>query len=203
MEESSLIAAPSILDGDNYETWAIRMTVYLQELDVWEAVEENYEEYLKEEYKGNERIKYMKMMNLIREFEMKKMKESDAVKTMLIEQGFKVYFEDRNCIIKDVKGKEVFNIKMKGKSFALNLLEDEHAAVLQQDSTTMLWHRRLGHFHHDVVLYMKKNQIAEGLPELEKDLPISATCQYGKQTKLSFKKKNILESNPKIATGAY
>ncbi|RVW19653.1 hypothetical protein CK203_106225 [Vitis vinifera] len=104
----------------------------------------------------------------------------------LVEQGFKVYFEDRNCIIKDVKGKEVFNIKMKGKSFALNLLEDEHAAVLQQDSTTMLWHRRLGHFHHDVVLYMKKNQIAEGLPELEKDLPISATCQYGKQTKLSF-----------------
>ena len=43
MEESSLTAAPSILDGDNYETWAVRMTVYLQALDVWEAVEENYE----------------------------------------------------------------------------------------------------------------------------------------------------------------
>ena len=107
----------------------------------------------------------------------------------LVEKGFKVYFEDRNCIIKDVECKEVFNIKMKGKSFALNLLEDEHVVVLQQDSTTMLWHRRLRHFHHDVVLYMKKNQIAEGLPELEKDLPISATCQYGEQTKLSFPKK--------------
>ncbi|RVW92743.1 putative disease resistance protein [Vitis vinifera] len=77
----------------------------------------------------------------------------------LVEKGFKVYFEDRNCIIKDAKGKEVFNIKMKGKSFALNLLEDEHVVVLKQDSTTMFWHRRLGHFHHDVVLYMKKNQI--------------------------------------------
>ena len=107
----------------------------------------------------------------------------------LVEKWFKVYFEDRNCIIKDVEGKEVFNIKMKGTSFALNLLEDEHAAVLQQYSTTMLWHRRLGHFHHDVVLYMKKNQIAERLPDLEKDLPITATCQYGKQTKLSFPKK--------------
>ena len=52
-----------------------------------------------------------------------------------------------------------------------DLLGDEHATVLQQDSTTMLWHRRLGHFHHDVVLYMKKNQIAEGLLDLEKDLP--------------------------------
>ena len=94
----------------------------------------------------------------------------------LVEKGFKVYFEDKNCIIKDVEGKEVFNIKMKGTSFPLNLLEDEHAAVLQQYSTTMLWHRRLGDFHHDVVLYMKKNQIAERLPDLEKDLPITATC---------------------------
>ncbi|RVW34142.1 hypothetical protein CK203_092832 [Vitis vinifera] len=108
------------------------MTVHLQALDVWEAVEENYEvpplganptvaqmklhkerrtrkakakaclfaavspsifikimkidsaaeiwEYLKEEYKGDERIKNMQVMNLIREFEMKKMRESDAVK---------------------------------------------------------------------------------------------------------------------------
>ena len=46
----------------------------------------------------------------------------------LVEKGFKVYFEDRNCIIKDAEGKKVFNIKMKGKSFALNLLKDEHAA---------------------------------------------------------------------------
>ena len=43
MEESSLTVAPSILDGDNCETWAGRMTVHLQALDVWEAVEENYE----------------------------------------------------------------------------------------------------------------------------------------------------------------
>ena len=43
MEESSLTVAPSILDGDNCETWAVRMTVHLQALEVWEAMEENYE----------------------------------------------------------------------------------------------------------------------------------------------------------------
>ncbi|RVX17235.1 Retrovirus-related Pol polyprotein from transposon RE1 [Vitis vinifera] len=504
MEESSLTVAPSILDGDNYETWAVRMTVHLQALDVWEAVEENYEvpplganptvaqmklhkerrtrkakakaclfaavspsifikimkidsaaeiwEYLKEEYKGDERIKNMQVMNLIREFEMKKMRESDAVKDyaaqllsiadkvrllgkefsnekivqkilvtlpekyeatisslenskdlstisltellhsleaveqrrlmrqgdttegafqarmqknaghkngkmnnnkpcsnnqkngvfppcphckktnhspqkcwwrpdvkcnkcgkqghvericknqqqeetsaavdycqeeqlfaatcfankstseswlvdsgctnhmtnnqdlfreldrttiskvrigngeyipvkgkgtvaiesqtglkliydvlfvpdidqnllsvgQLVEKEFKVYFEDRNCIIKDAEGKEVFNIKMKGKSFALNLLEDEHTAILQQDSTTMFWDRRVEHFHHDDVLYMKKNQIVEGLPDLEKDLPICATCQYGKQTKLPFPKKISWRATQKL-----
>ncbi|RVX06896.1 Retrovirus-related Pol polyprotein from transposon RE1 [Vitis vinifera] len=105
---------------------------------------------------------------------------------------------DRNCIIKDAKGKEVFNIKIKGKSFALNLLEDEHATVLQQDSTTMLWHRRLGHYHHDVVLYMKKNQIVEELSDLEKNLSICATCQYGKQTKLPFPKKTSWRATQKI-----
>ena len=116
----------------------------------------------------------------------------------LVEKEFKVYFEDRNCIIKDAEGKEVFNIKMKGKSFALNLLEDEHTAILQQDSTTMFWDRRVEHFHHDDVLYMKKNQIAEGLPDLEKDLPICATCQYGKQTKLPFPKKISWRATQKL-----
>ena len=116
----------------------------------------------------------------------------------LVEKGFKIYFEDRNCIIKDAEGKEVFNIKMKGKSFALKLLEDEHVAVLQQDSTTMLWHRRLEHFHHDVVLYMKKNEIAKRLSDLEKDLPICATCQYGKQIKLPFPKKTSWRVTQKL-----
>ncbi|RVW16789.1 hypothetical protein CK203_076464 [Vitis vinifera] len=441
MEESSLTVAPSILDGDNYETWAVRMTVHLQALDVWEAVEENYEvpplganptvaqmKLHKERrtrkakakaclFAGrDERIKNMQVMNLIREFEMKKMRESDAVKDyaaqllsiadkvrllgkefsnekivqkilvtlpekyevtisslenskdlstisltellhsleaveqrrlmrqgdtaegafqarmqknaghkngkvnnnkscgnnqkngvfppcphckktnhspqkcwwrpdvkcnkcgkqghvericknqqqeetnavvdycqeeqlfaatcfankntskswlvdsgctnhmtnnqdlfreldrttiskvrigngnvgQLVEKEFKVYFEDRNCIIKDAEGKEVFNIKMKGKSFALNLLEDEHTAILQQDSTTMFWDRRVEHFHHDDVLYMKKNQIVEGLPDLEKDLLICATCQYGKQTKLPFPKKISWRATQKL-----
>ncbi|RVW70340.1 Retrovirus-related Pol polyprotein from transposon RE1 [Vitis vinifera] len=116
----------------------------------------------------------------------------------LVEKEFKVYFEDRNCIIKDAEGKEVFNIKMKGKSFALNLLEDEHTAILQQDSTTMFWDRRVEHFHHDDVLYMKKNQIVEGLPDLKKDLPICATCQYGKQTKLPFPKKISWRATQKL-----
>nr|CAN66250.1 hypothetical protein VITISV_026924 [Vitis vinifera] len=64
-----------------------------------------------------------------------------------------------------------------------DLLGDEHATVLQQDSTTMLWHRRLRHFHHDVVLYMKKNQIVEGLPDLEKDLPKKFWAEAANTTK--------------------
>ena len=37
----------------------------------------------------------------------------------LVEKEFKIYFEDRNCIIKDAEGKEVFNIKNEGQEFYL------------------------------------------------------------------------------------
>ncbi|RVW46097.1 Retrovirus-related Pol polyprotein from transposon RE1 [Vitis vinifera] len=433
MEEASFTAAPPVFNGENYQTWVVRMTVHLQALDVWEAIEEDYEisplganptvaqmknhkekktrkakakaclfsavspliltrimqlesaaeiwKHLREKYQGNERVRNMQVMNLIREFEMVRMKESQTIKDyaeqlltiankghiericrtqqqqgetnvaaeqyqeeqlfsatcftngstseswlvdsgctnhmtydqnlfreidrtaiskvgigngeyipvkgkgtvaiesltglklisdvlfvpdidqnllsvgQLVEKGFKVcfedknciikdaegrevfnikmkgksfalnmledeqiaaaqhenntmlwhkrlghfhHFEDKNCIIKDVEGREVFNIKMKGKSFALNMLEDEQIAAAQHENNTMLWHKRLGHFHHNAVLYMKKNQIVEGLPGLEEELPICAACQYGKQTRLPFPQKAAWKSTQKL-----
>ena len=32
-----------VFNGDNYQAWAIRMTVHLEALDLWEVVEEGYE----------------------------------------------------------------------------------------------------------------------------------------------------------------
>ena len=45
---------------------------------------------------------------------------------------------------------------------------------------------------------MKKNQIVEGLPNLEKDLYICVTCQYGKQIKLPFPKKTSWRATQKL-----
>jgi hypothetical protein len=44
MDSETIIShgSPPIFNGENYETWAIRMTVHLEALDLWEAVEENY-----------------------------------------------------------------------------------------------------------------------------------------------------------------
>ncbi|KAL6333170.1 hypothetical protein AAG906_028353 [Vitis piasezkii] len=132
MGEASFTAAPPVFNGENYQTWAVRMTVHLQALDVWEAIEEDYEisplganptvaqmknhkekktrkakakaclfsavspliltrimqlesaaeiwKHLREEYQGNERVRNMQVMNLIREFEMVRMKESQTIK---------------------------------------------------------------------------------------------------------------------------
>ena len=35
--------ASPIFDGENYQLWAMRMETYLQTLDLWKAVEEDYE----------------------------------------------------------------------------------------------------------------------------------------------------------------
>jgi len=43
-ETDSIIShsSPPVFNGDNYETWAIRMQIHQKALDLWEAVKENY-----------------------------------------------------------------------------------------------------------------------------------------------------------------
>lgn len=104
----------------------------------------------------------------------------------LIEKGFKVIFEDKWCMIKDAKGRDVFKVKMRAKSFALNLMEDEQIAFSSTVSNAELWHRRLGHFHHVGLLYMQKQNLVKGVPLLEDKLADCVACQYGKQTRRPF-----------------
>ena len=106
--------------------------------------------------------------------------------TQLLEKGYKMLFEDKNCVIKYAKDREVFKVQMKGKSFALDLMKEEHVVVHREDSNTMLGHKRLGHFHHIALLYMKKNNLVKGLPKLEEEPPECAAYQYGKQVRISF-----------------
>lgn len=44
----------------------------------------------------------------------------------LLENGLKLLFEDKACLISDPSGQEIFRIKMQGKSFSLNPLNEEH-----------------------------------------------------------------------------
>ena len=66
----------------------------------------------------------------------------------LIKKGFKVIFENKHYLIKDINDKEIFNIKMKDKSFSFDPLKEEQAAYPVIVNNTEVWHKRLGHFHH-------------------------------------------------------
>jgi len=41
--EANFFSTPPVFDGENYQAWAVRMTVHLEALDLWEAIEEDYE----------------------------------------------------------------------------------------------------------------------------------------------------------------
>ena len=107
--------------------------------------------------------------------------------TQLLEKGYKVLLEDRNYVIKDAKNREVFKVQMKGKKFTLDLMKEEQAYVYREDNNTVLSHKRLGHFHHIALLYIKKNNLVKGLPELEEESLKCVACQYGKQTRIPFR----------------
>lgn len=131
-EASFSQAALPVFNGENYDLWAVKMEAYLEALDLWEVVEEEYEvlplpenptmaqiknhkekktrkakaksclfagvsttiftrimtlksakknwDYLKVEYAGDERIRSMQVLNLMREFELQRMKESNTIK---------------------------------------------------------------------------------------------------------------------------
>jgi len=57
----------------------------------------------------------------------------------LLEKGYKVMFENKHCLIKDVDGKDLFKVEMKGKSFALNPMEEEHMAFKSKESVTEIY----------------------------------------------------------------
>ncbi|XP_022974382.1 uncharacterized protein LOC111473053 [Cucurbita maxima] len=74
----------------------------------------------------------------------------------LLDKGYKVLFKNKQCLIKDASGKDLFNVKMEGKSFALNL-----TAFISRFSATEIWHKRLRHFHHRGLLPMPSKKLVK------------------------------------------
>ena len=89
-------------------------------------------------------------------------------------------------MIKDAEGNELFRVKMKNKSFSLDLMKEEHNAYNILEQTTELWHKRLGHFNQAALLLMRTKEMVQGLSPLVEYLPSCRACQFGKQTRLSF-----------------
>jgi len=117
--------------------------------------------------------------------------------TQLCDKGFKVMFEPNSCLIYDACGSIVLIGKRVNNIYLLDL---HHASfsihcLLTKEDDTWLWHRRLCHIHMQHFNRLNRKQLVEGLPKLkfEKD-KVCETCQKGKQTKVSFKPKNLVST---------
>jgi len=106
-------------------------------------------------------------------------------------------FEPNNCLIYDAHGSIVLIGKRLNNIYLLDL---HHASfsihcLLTKEDDTWLWHRRLCHIHMQHFNRLNRKQLVEGLPKLkfEKDR-VCETWQKGKQTKVSFKSKNVVST---------
>ena len=113
---------------------------------------------------------------------------SDVLYVPEIDQNYKVVFEDKSCLIKDVVGQDIFKVKMREKNFSLDPLEDEKIVFSIKENITEVWHKRFGHYHHQGVLQMKSKMMANNLPNLDDHIPNCKACQFGKQNRKPFPK---------------
>ena len=81
----------------------------------------------------------------------------------------------------------MFQVKMKGNSFALDPLEEEHSIFSATKINPKIWKKRLGYFNHAVVVKLQKRELVKGLPHLETKILDCKACQLGKQVRLLFK----------------
>ncbi|XP_047260382.1 uncharacterized protein LOC124893422 [Capsicum annuum] len=86
----------------------------------------------------------------------------------LLENGFKVLFEEKSCVIKDFVNTEMFKVKIRGRSFSLNLLDEKQATNARLENDSELCNKIFECYHHDAILFMKENQLAEGFSSLKK-----------------------------------
>ena len=75
----------------------------------------------------------------------------------------------------------------------VSLTSDKFLVTMSEDS--WLWHRRLAHVNFDLLNKVVSKDLVLGLPKINftKDHLCDA-CQKGKQTRISFKSKNIVST---------
>ena len=118
--------------------------------------------------------------------------------SQLCDKGFRIVFDKKNCIIENASDRKILFVGNRdGNVYTIDLndfpISDKCLSALHDDS--WLWHRRLGHASMHLISNISKNSLVRGLPKFkfEKDKVCDA-CQMGKQTKSSFKSKNVIST---------
>ena len=118
--------------------------------------------------------------------------------SQLCDKGYKVIFDKKECLILDSctnivkftgsRKNNVYKIKISYES-------NKDLCLVSSNYKKWLWHRRLGHAGMSQLSKLSKGEYVIGLPKLhfKKDKLFDA-CQYGKQSKSSFKAKDMVST---------
>ncbi|KAL0333113.1 UNVERIFIED_CONTAM: hypothetical protein Scaly_2212800 [Sesamum calycinum] len=96
--------------------------------------------------------------------------------------------QDEYCLIEDATNQDIFKVKMNGKSFAFNPLDVEQYDFPYKEDYTQIWHKRVGHYHHQGLLQLIEKELALDFPSLV--MKSQAT------KRVSLKNKAVMDQTP-------
>nr|XP_016451347.1 PREDICTED: uncharacterized protein LOC107776052 [Nicotiana tabacum] len=118
--------------------------------------------------------------------------------SQLCDLGYEVKFKKTCCAIEDETGKTILPGKRYGNAYILNGFEniDGHICLTSISDDPWLSHRKLGHASMHLIEKISKHDLVIGLPKLNFSRNhICDACQIGKQTRNSFKNKDIVSTS--------
>jgi transposase InsO family protein len=120
--------------------------------------------------------------------------------SQLCNKGLRIIFEATKCIVEKALTKEIlFYGKREGNIYVVYLSELDNMDVClsaNKHEDSWLWYRRLGHASIGVISKLATKDLVVGLPKINFSLDyLCDACMKGKQTKISFKPKNVLSTS--------
>lgn len=119
--------------------------------------------------------------------------------SQLCDKGFRIKFTKEECLIQDEVSNEVQLIGKRCNNIFLISLNNPSLKVkclMTNNDDAWLWHKRIAHIHMEHLNKLVKHDLVIGLPKKKfiKDRLCDA-CQKGKQTKATFKSKNVMSTS--------
>ncbi|KAK2398761.1 putative mitochondrial protein [Trifolium repens] len=108
----------------------------------------------------------------------------------LLEHGYSLNFENRECRIFDSKRRNVAVVKMtSNRSFPLSLnYEKNFSMMAREDNDSCLWHKKLGHLNYNSLKLLYQKKMVYGLPIIEEKSGVCEGCMLGKHHRQPFPK---------------
>ena len=118
--------------------------------------------------------------------------------SQLCDKEYKVNFKANGCTIShDSSGKVLFTGKRVNNIYLLDILDNdyENECLLSKSDESWLCHRRLAHIHTNHLNKLKSKDLVSGLPNTKfQDNRLCDACVKGKQTRTSFKSKDMVST---------
>ena len=112
------------------------------------------------------------------------------------DKGHFMIFDSKQCQIRDVKTKQLVGTATRTPNNIYILDDKDENCYLGNEDESWLWHKRLRHINFDNLIQLNKKEAIRDLPFINNlSISICKQCQHGKQTRVKFKTKNILQQS--------